>query len=332
MIKAINVINTGSLENKEIGDLIKFYNSYDDKKFEIVIVIPKEDEIKNKLKEAKLKIIEVEGLEKSIWNFQTLNSLIKIFREEKPEIIHTYENRIAQIGAKFVKDCKVIFTGNDVSETSKNKILKIKKIFWNEILADRVSTFYEIFSKEEKNTKKDDKKLESDVYTEQIQNLYETLEREPKMKKINLLDIFIILIVLMACTVGYKFIKGTDNVITSSTNKIIYQVRTSETLDEVYDMVEVGTPIYESRKNYYIGTIIDKQSEKSVRYAMNTETGEYVASEIDGCTDIILTIEADAQKGLQNIMIQDFELKVGSEAFIKGKGYAALGYVISIER
>ena len=79
MIKAINVINTGSLENKEIGDLIKFYNSYDDKKFEIVIVIPKEDEIKNKLKEAKLKIIEVEGLEKSIWNFQTLNSLIKIF-------------------------------------------------------------------------------------------------------------------------------------------------------------------------------------------------------------------------------------------------------------
>ena len=49
MIKAINVINTTSLKNKEIDDLIKFYNSYDDKKFEIVIVIPKGDEIKNKL-------------------------------------------------------------------------------------------------------------------------------------------------------------------------------------------------------------------------------------------------------------------------------------------
>ena len=153
------------------------------------------------------------------------------------------------------------------------------------------------------------------------------------MKKINLLDVFIILIVLVACAVGYKFIKKTDNVITDDpTTKVVYQVRTNETIENVYDMIEVGTPVYESRKNYCIGKIIDKTSEPSVRYAANMDNAEYVATEMNGYKDIILTIEANADKGSQNIMIQDYKLKVGGEAYIKGKGYAVLGYVISIER
>ena len=58
------------------------------------------------------------------------------------------------------------------------------------------------------------------------------------MKKINLLDVFIILIVLVACAVGYKFIKKTDNVITDDpTTKVVYQVRTNETIENVYDMI-----------------------------------------------------------------------------------------------
>lgn len=332
MIKAINVINTNLVEKQEIDNLINFYQNYDEKRFELVIVIPKDNKIKNKLKKTKVKVIEIEGLEKSIWNMPTLISLIKIFRKEKPEIIHTYENRISQLAAKCIRECKVIFTGNDKSNDSNKKLNKIKKEFWNDLMVDKVSHFEDLFSKKEEDNKNDDKKLEKNVYTENIQELYETLEREPKMKKINLLDVFIILVVLIVCLVGYKFIKGNDNLVNTSTDKIIYQVRTSETLDEVYDMIEISTPIYESRKNYCIGTVIDKQSEKTVRQGINIETGEYVTTEIDGRSDIILTIEADAEKGIQDIMIQDFELKVGSEAYVKGKGYAAIGYVVSIER
>ena len=318
MLKVINVINTNLLKKEEIEKLIDFYKNLDKTKVDLVVILSKGNKLRNKLKKLNVKVVEVENLD----SMKCFLKLIKIYKEEKPMIIHSYENRIAQIAAKFIKECKAFYTGKIISDGKKNKI---KSLFLNDLLVDKISTFDEIFNEDEKNNEKD-------VSTESIYNIYETLEREPEMKKINLLDIFIIFIVLIICIVGYIFIKGNNNVINSATTKVIYQIRATEVYEEVFDMIEEGTPIYESRKNYCIGTVIKKESGDSMRVAINRETGAYVETKIDDCIDIILTIEADAIKDDQNIMVQDFEVKVGSEAFVKGKGYASIGYVVSVER
>lgn len=332
MIKVINVINTFKVSEEDFERLINFYQNYDKKKFDITLIIPKDEKILEKISQLNLKVIEIEEIEKNIWNVDTLVELIKIFRKEKPYIIHSYESRMAELAGKFVKDCKVIFTGKQELVETNKKIKSIRLKIWNELLPDNVNYIDKILGNEQIKSKKDECTI-TDEYIKEIQNMYEVLESEPKMKKINLLDVFIILVVLVACVIGYKFINKNDNVaVDDPITKIIYQVRTNETIENVYDMIEVGTLVYESRKNYCIGKIIEKTSEPSIRYAANIENAEYVPTEIEGHKDIILTIEANADKGTQNIMIQDYELKVGGEAYIKGKGYAVLGYVISIER
>ena len=47
---------------------------------------------------------------------------------------------------------------------------------------------------------------------------------------------------------------------------------------------------------------------------------------------MLLTIEANANITDKDISIGDYIIKVGEQAFIKGKGYAGIGYVVSIER
>ena len=41
MIKVINVINTAKISKEDFEKLVKFYQNYDDEKFEIILVIPK---------------------------------------------------------------------------------------------------------------------------------------------------------------------------------------------------------------------------------------------------------------------------------------------------
>lgn len=330
MIKVINVINTNCISKEEIEKLIKFYKNYDTKKFEMKIIIPSGDKISDSLKENNIEYIEVEGINKKAWSLDMLAELIKIFMKEKPYIVHSYGNKMAEIAAKFVKECKLVFSDNNENLTSdSNK--KLRNRFWNEFLPDKVINVSEILKDKEENSQKSESN--EGTYISEIQEMYDLLECEPKVKKINFLDVCIILIVLVACIFGYGFIKkssGGNNI--DSTTKVIYKVRTSETIKSVYDMIEVDTPVYENAKNYYLGKIIEKTYEPSVRYATNTENGEYVENNVDGYYDIILTIEANADIDNRNIKINDYKLKIGSEASMKGKGYYIYGYVISIER
>lgn len=526
MIKVINVISDTNIAGAG-KCLINFCKNYDNKKFDLIVIIPKDSELKTELEKTKVRLIEIDGLKDKSWDFKALFKLIEIFREERPDIVHTHASSTARLAAKFVKDCKIVFTRHSVFPVSERIKKGIGRFIYktsNELLSDKIiavaeaakdnlteggidperidvilngveeikeisnedkaklkekyeikddekvigiiarleevkghETFIEAAkillnekkvkakflilgtgSQEEKlkekvkklklekniiftgfvnnvheflnildvqvncsfgteatslallegmsigvpavvtdyggnpgvisdskngflvpikspretanaiytiltdekiknDMKKNSKeifkeKFTIDVYKNNIQNVYETLEREPKMKKINLLDIFIILIVFLAFLIGYKFINTTENVVTSSTEKVIYQIKTSETIEEVYDVIEVGTPIYDGQKNYCIGTVIDKQYEKSIGYASNMKDGKYVATELEDYVDIILTIEANAEFSEQNISVGEFEVKVGTETYLKGKGYAMVGYVISIER
>lgn len=527
MIKVVNVIS-----DTNIGGagkcIINFAKNYNQKKYDVSVVVPKGSALVAELEKTPVKVIELDGIKDKSLDIRSLFKLIKILKSEEPDIVHTHATSIARIAAKFVDGARIVYTRHCAYPVS-NRIKKgIGRFLYknvNDFLSDRIiavgnaaeenlleggiskekiDTFFNgvektqiISEKEKKALKKEygiedddyvvgivarleevkgqetfidaakillkenkikakflilgtgtneeklknkvkELKLEKEIiftgfvknvgdylnimdvqvncsfgtetsslsllegmsigvpavvsnyggnpylisdgengyivpikspertakailkilknedvrkhmneksieiyndkftierYVNNVQNVYEKVMNEPKSKRINTLDIFIILLVFISCVVGYKFIKKTDNVIADdSTTKVVYQIRTNETMENVYDMIEVGTPVYESRKNYCIGKIIDKTSETSVRYAANIDNAEYVATEMNGYKDIILTIEASADKGNQNIMVQDYKLKVGGEAYIKGKGYAVLGYVISIER
>ena len=78
MIKVINVINTDKILKEDLEKLAKFYQNYDGEKFEMILVIPKNSELVDVMKLSKIKVVEIEELEKNIWNIDVLIELIKI--------------------------------------------------------------------------------------------------------------------------------------------------------------------------------------------------------------------------------------------------------------
>ncbi len=526
MIKVVNVIS-----DTNIGGagkcVINFCKNYDKKKFEVVVVLPKDSKLIDELKATEVKIIEIDGLKDKSWDFKSLFKLIKVLKGEHPDIVHTHASSTARLAAKFIKDCKVVFTRHSVfpvSEKIKKGIGRLLYKTTNELLSDRIiavaeaakenlvdggidpekidvilngvenikktsteakgklrkkynieddefvvgilarleevkghETFVEAAkilleekkvkakflilgtgSKEEslkkkvKELKLEDKiiftgfvknvheflnifdvqvncsfgteatslallegmsigvpavvtdyggnpgvitngengyivpiklpretanaiekilvnknifdhmkkksleifenKFTVGVYTKNIQDFYIKVEEEPKIKKVNVLDIFIILVIFIVGIVGYAYIKKDDGMIASNTQKIVYQIRTNESSMRAYEMIEENTTIYDSLKNGSIGTIIKKEVEPSIKYGINTETGETVPNDVDDNVEIVFTIEAQATVTDSSISVGDYEIKVGNEAYVRGKGYAGIGYITSIER
>lgn len=526
MIKIVNVIS-----DTNVGGagkcVINFCKNYDKNDFEVVVILPKDSALIEELKNTSAKIIELDGLKDKSWDFKSLLKLIKIFKEEKPDIVHTHACSTARLAARFIRNCKVVFTRHSVFPVSEKIKKGLGRFFYktsNDFLSDRIIAVADAAkenltdggippekidvilngvekiketSKSEREKLKEKYNIKSDeyvigimarleevkghgtfinaakilleekkinakflilgtgskeeelknkveelnlkdkiiftgfvknvqdflniidvqvncsfgteatslallegmsigvpavvtdfggnpgvikdgengfivpikspketaekiykilsdknlfekmkqksieifedkftvqVYTKNIQDFYKKVEEEPKIKKINILDIFIILIVLVIALVGYSFIKKEDVVITPNTQKIVYKVKTIETLPQTYDYIEENTTIYDSLKNYNIGTIIKKEEEPSVRYGVDEEKRETIATEMPNKIDITLTIEANATVTDNLITIGEYELKVGNEAYVKGKGYAAVGYVVSIER
>lgn len=175
-------------------------------------------------------------------------------------------------------------------------------------------------------------KFTVEVYTKNIEEEYEKVENEHKIRRFNLLDIVIIILVLIAGIVGYKFLnKGESTSV--NTQKIIYQVRTQESEPVVYDKITLDTNIYDSVKNYYMGKVVSKESIPSTRDVLDEKNEKYVVAEVNDKIDIIITIEADATMTDKDIILGGgYPIKVGNSAYVKGKGYAGIGYVISIER
>ena len=107
-----------------------------------------------------------------------------------------------------------------------------------------------------------------------------------------------------------------------------------ESLPETYEMIEENTTIYDSIKNSPIGMVIKKECLPSERYDADLLKGEYIKTDLpqEDYVDVLLTIEANANISEQDIAIGDYIIKVGEQVFVKGKGYASSGYIVSIER
>jgi len=529
MIKIVNIIS-----DTNIGGagkcLINFCENFDKNKFDVTVVLPKASKLVEKIKNTGIKLIELDGLKDKSWDIKALFPLIKVLREEKPDIVHTHSSFIARVAAKFVKDCKIVYTRHSVfplSNWTKSVPGKFMYKFVNETMSDRIIAVAEAAkenltdggvsedkidvilngvqkieetSLEDKNKLKnklgikqdeyvigilarlekvkgheffidaaklilDERKIKAkflilgtgneeealkekvkrlgieknviftgfienvqeyinifdvqvncsygteatslallegmsigipavvteyggnpgviqngengylvpiksprdtadgivriltneelkkymkkrcieiyeekftvDRYTKNIERIYEEMASEPKIKKINVLDAVIILVVLIACIFGYRYINKQQKVIApKNTTKVIYQVRTNESFPNTFEMIEEGTIIYDSIKNSPIGTVIKKEIVPSERSEMNLNDGKYVLTELPEkeYIDILITIEADANYTEQNISVGDYIVKVGKEAFVKGKGYAGAGYIVSIER
>lgn len=117
MIKVINVIcdtNVGGA-GKCLVNFAKYCNKDE---FDVKYVVPKEGKLIPLLQKQDANIIEIDGIKDKSFDLKSLRKLIKIFKQEKPDIVHTHAALVARLAAKIYGKCKIIYTRHCVFEVS----------------------------------------------------------------------------------------------------------------------------------------------------------------------------------------------------------------------
>ncbi len=140
MIKVLNIISDTNIGGAG-KDVITYCNNYDKSKIDLVVVLPTGSMLKPEIEKTTAKIIELDGLKDKSLDIQAIPKLIKIIKEQRPDIVHTHASLSARIASKFCKNVKIVYTKHCVFPPGKKYeykvVRKINKGI-NNFLADRI--------------------------------------------------------------------------------------------------------------------------------------------------------------------------------------------------
>lgn len=153
------------------------------------------------------------------------------------------------------------------------------------------------------------------------------MEKKSKWTAIDTLIVIVLALAVAAAAyvLGPKFFKKTDN------EKVEFTVLLGEKEPEYGDAIKVGDNVTISFTEKDGGVVKDVKTEPAKRYAYNSIDGTYSIEALSDKVDVYVTIEADATASDTVIKTGDTPLKVGFGIPVRGKGYAAMGYIITVD-
>lgn len=98
--------------------LLTLLENFDYEKFEVKVVLPKNSLLKSHIEKMNIPVIEVDGIADKSLDFKAVGDLRKIFKREKPDLVHTHASMSARIAAKQA-GVKIVYTRHSVFPPSK---------------------------------------------------------------------------------------------------------------------------------------------------------------------------------------------------------------------
>ncbi|MFI3253919.1 MAG: glycosyltransferase family 4 protein [Eubacteriales bacterium] len=103
--------------------LCEYFSSYDKEKYEVSVAIPKGSVLLSVFQDFDVKIHEIEGMADRSYHKEDVKALARLFREEKPDLIHTHGAFSGRMAGKKVK-IPVVYSRHSVFPVSqKQKLL-----------------------------------------------------------------------------------------------------------------------------------------------------------------------------------------------------------------
>lgn len=142
--------------------LLVLLKEFDREKFDVCVVLPKGSLLAPHIKELGIRIIEIDGMKDKSLDFSAIKELVKIFKKEKPDIVHTHASMSARIAAKMAGS-KVVYTRHSVFPPSPKISKGIGKAIngmVNNFFADRIIAVAEAAKDNLTKTGVSDKKID----------------------------------------------------------------------------------------------------------------------------------------------------------------------------
>ncbi len=162
------------------------------------------------------------------------------------------------------------------------------------------------------------------------------MERNNKKTRFNIIDAFVILLILLfiAAIVLYILASTGRIEVGKKHNEIIYTMRIICVDEELTDRISVGETAYDSSTFAEIGKIVAIDKEKSIFYGSDAVAadGGYAirATEYEDKYDIYITIETVAETDPRGIIyIAGKRACVGTQMYFRSGGFASEAYITS---
>lgn len=120
--------------------IITFLKYFDRKKFDVEVVLPKNSKLKPEAEALGVRVHEIDHLAEKSLDMKAVGILKKLFKELKPDIVHTHASMSARFAAKLC-GIKTVYTRHSVFEPSKTISKGIGKLIngmVNNHTADRI--------------------------------------------------------------------------------------------------------------------------------------------------------------------------------------------------
>ena len=151
--------------------------------------------------------------------------------------------------------------------------------------------------------------------------------------KISIIDLLIVVVILAILAGAYMILFGGSSPIeiAAEGTTIRYQVEMQHETETFSKQPSIGGSVFNSSKNYGIGSLVDIEIYEAMDTVENVMTGTFDRVSMPGFYDVILTIEAQAVVTDSTIKIGQQEVRIGEKIPVKGKGFADYGYVVGLQ-
>lgn len=151
--------------------------------------------------------------------------------------------------------------------------------------------------------------------------------------RFNIIDALIILLVLAAVgVIGYVVAsekQAPEEV--KQDKKIQYVIQITELTDEFTGNIKPGETLYEVETNKKLGVVTACNSEKTYYIGTDSKKGVQVISEIDGRSNMFVTLEADASFKDNIYTVNGVSILVGTSIRFITPGLTSGAVVVSLE-
>lgn len=142
--------------------ILTFLKCFNRAEFEVSAVLPKNSLLSPLCEKEGIKVFEIDAMADKSMDFSAVKKLIKLFKEEKPDIVHAHASAAAKIAAKLC-GIKVVYTRHSVFEPPKRLTKGIGKAVcgaFNNFTADKIIAVAEAAADNLVKTGVSEKKIE----------------------------------------------------------------------------------------------------------------------------------------------------------------------------
>lgn len=147
--------------------------------------------------------------------------------------------------------------------------------------------------------------------------------------KLSLLDLLLAVLVVCVAVGGQMLTRTTA---AQSGQALTFTVELSRQEEGFSQQIHIGQALYDNLKGIYLGQIAAVEATPYLGSSDDLTAGVRRQAPVEGLESVLVTVQATgAQKTGPSTVVNDYELAVGKEMFVRSADFSCSGYCVSMK-